>query len=65
MDDEEITIRFVDPKIHDRWSLVVIAAHWLSGVTQVTANSAAVLMATAMEHAEQKEYDRKFREIVR
>jgi len=65
MDDEEITYVTLDAKTHDRWSLLVIGAHWLHGVTRVTANTTAVLMATAMEHAAQKDYDKRFKEIVR
>ncbi len=65
MDDEEIMVVRINAQTHDRWSLLVIATHWVSSILKATANTSEVLLATAMEHAAQKEYDKRFKEIVK
>jgi hypothetical protein len=64
-DDVEVEVITVEPKLHDRWSLLLLAVTTAAEVTQVIANNLATASMMMAQHTRQKHYDRKFREITR
>jgi hypothetical protein len=67
MDEEEVEMEviLIEPKLHDRWSLLLVAVSTAAEVAGVFANNLSTLSMMAAQHAKQKHYDRKFREITR
>ena len=69
MEDEDnetaVRITYVQPRLHDRWSLLAFASSALAEFAQAFSNVTEVGSMMAVEHAAQKRYDRKFREITR
>jgi len=64
-DDVEVEVVLVEPKLHDRWSLFLIAVSTATEVTEAIANNLSTLTMITAQHMKQKQYDRKFREIVK
>jgi hypothetical protein len=66
MDDEgiidEVTL---EPRLHDRWSLLTLGVAFAGDVVQITADYLASGAMMAAQHSKQKEFDRKFKEIVK
>lgn len=66
MDENELTEVTYEliPRLHNRWSVLVLATNWLAGVAEVTASaiqSANIMMA---QHAVQKNTDHEFAEMI-
>lgn len=61
----EVEIIVVEPKLHDRWSLLTLAAGTAAEMAEVIANNLSTLSMVAAQHMKQKHYDRKFREITK
>jgi hypothetical protein len=66
MDDEQVEVTItVEPRLHNRWSLLVFAMAASSEMFQVAADNFNTLVMMTAQHAKQKNYDRKFKEIVK
>ena len=67
MDENEIELEDfeVTPRLHSKWSVLVLATNWLAQVTAVTAKSLELATIMAAEHATQKSYDNEFHEITK
>lgn len=64
-DDTEVEVLLVEPKLHDRWSLLLVAVNTAAEVAEVIANNMSTLSMVTAQHMKQKHYDRKFREITK
>ena len=64
-DDVEVEIIQVEPRLHDRWSLLLVAVSTIAELTEVVANNLSTLTMITAQHAKQKHYDKKFREITK
>lgn len=68
MDDDEglkIIVKTIQPRKHDRWSVIVLATSLVSGIlNEVHAHSVAAL-ETLQEHRWHKIEEEKFYEVVR
>lgn len=66
MDDEGITTEATfAPRLHDRWSLLTLAVAFAGDVVQIAADYMASAAMMAAQHSKQKEFDKKFKEIVK
>lgn len=67
MDENEITEEEYEiiPLRHTKWSLLVLGASWLYGITQVTHDTARMLAVAAAQHNLHKREESKFYEVVR
>jgi|SoimicMinimDraft_10_1059738.scaffolds.fasta_scaffold00002_6 hypothetical protein len=64
MEEEGITTEsYINPRLHDRWSLLTLGVSFMGDVIQVTADYFASAAMMAAQHSTQKQYDRKFKEI--
>lgn len=66
MDENEITEETYEliPRLHNGWSLLVLATSWLNGVAHVTANTVQSAHIMAAQHATQKNTDHEFSELM-
>jgi len=66
MDENEITEETYEliPRLHDAWSVLVLATGWLNGVAHVTANTIQTAHIMAAQHATQKNTDHEFSEMM-
>lgn len=62
-EDQEMEVILIEPKLHDRWSLLLVAVSTLAEVSEAVTNNLSTLSMIAAQHMQQKQYDRKFREI--
>ena len=60
---QEMEVIHVQPKLHDRWSLLLVAMQTLTEVSEVITNNLSTLSMITAQHMSQKQYDRKFKEI--
>lgn len=66
MDEEGITDEVtLQPRLHDRWSLLTLGVSFAGDVVQITADYLASAAMMAAQHSRQKEFDKRFREIVK
>ncbi len=67
MDDEGIIdeVNIIEPRLHDRWSLLTLGVAFVGDVVQTTADYLASAAMMAAQHSRQKEFDKKFERIVR
>lgn len=64
MDDEETYVEVtIEPRLHDRWSLLSFATTFAADVTQTIANNLASAAVMSVQHAKQKQYDKKLKEV--
>lgn len=59
--DEQV--EYAHARRHDRWTVLVLGLNYASRVIEQTAEFASELTIAAVQHANQKIYDRKFGEI--
>jgi hypothetical protein len=65
MEDEGATMEYaLQPRTHDRWSLLTLGVAFVGDVAQITADYLASASMMAAQHASQKQYDKKFREVI-
>lgn len=55
----------IAPRLHDRWSLLTLGVSFVGDVVQTTADYLASAAMMAAQHSTQKNYDRKFKEVIR
>jgi len=60
LDEEELT-----PRLHDKWSVLVLAANWACQIASVTAQTFELGTKMAVQHATQKNFDREFLQITK
>ena len=60
LDEQELT-----PKLHDRWTVLVLALDWAKCVAGITSDTLSIATQAAMQHGTQKQYDRKFGQITK
>jgi demethoxyubiquinone hydroxylase (CLK1/Coq7/Cat5 family) len=61
MEEEETYVEVtIEPKLHDRWSLLNLAVALAADLTQTIADNLASAAVMSVEHAKQKHYDREF-----
>jgi len=66
MEEEGITTEsYINPRLHDRWSLLTLGVSFVGDVVQITADYLASAAMMAAQHSTQKQYDKKFREVTR
>jgi len=66
MGEEEIIETYtVEPRLHDRWSLLTLGMGFIGDMAQVVANYTATAAMMTAQHAKQKAFDDKFKEITR
>jgi hypothetical protein len=67
MDENEITheAEELTPRLHDKWSVLVLALNWATNVTMTTAKALGAGTDMALQHAAQKTYDREFNQITK
>lgn len=67
MDENEIDIEEEEltPRLHDKWSVLVLAANWATQMASVTAEAFELATKMAVQHANQKNYDREFKNITK
>lgn len=67
MDENEIEseVEELTPRLHDKWSVLVLALDWASNVAGDTATALAMGAKMAVQHANQKNYDREFNKITK
>lgn len=64
MDDEDVQVRITfEPMLHDRWSLLSFVATATSEMAQTVADNFQTLAIMSIQHAKQKMYDKRFKEI--
>ena len=64
MDEDEFDEQKLSPKLHDRWTVLILALDWAKCVTGITSDVLSNATQMAIEHGIQKSYDRKFNKIV-
>jgi len=66
MDENEITEETYElvPRLHDGWSVLVLATAWLNAVAHVTADTLQTAHIMAAQHAVQKNTDHEFSEMM-
>jgi len=64
--DEEGTIEEVriQPRLHDRWSLLTLAVAFTGDVLQIAADYSASAAMMAAQHARQKNFDHEFTDMM-
>jgi len=63
---EEETIEYtVEPRLHDRWSLLTLGVAFVGDIARVVADYTSSAAMMTAQHAKQKNFDDKFREIVK
>lgn len=62
MDEYESDIQDEDvqPRTHDRWTVLALALDWVAQVSSISANTLEVAAKATIQHSWQKVYDRKF-----
>lgn len=67
MDEYEVEVEEYEvvPLKHSRWSLLVLGASWLAGVTAQTAKTLELVSIAAAQHNLHKREESQFYEIVR
>lgn len=65
MDENEVIVYTPVARLHDRWSLLAFGVTALHDIANTAASILDVASDMALEHARQKVYDRKFKEIVK
>lgn len=67
MDENEthFEVEELTPRLHDKWSVLVLALSWATNVTSTTAKALSAGTDMALQHAAQKTYDREFNQITR
>lgn len=65
MDDEDVIVVEPVARLHDRWSLLSFALLSIHDMMNTATSIMGVAGDMALEHARQKRYDRKFKEIVK
>lgn len=63
-DELIVRVRRIGAQRHDRWSLLAFVVGSASDLLSTMANIAEIGAAVAVEHHNQLQYDRKFKEIV-
>ncbi len=66
MDDEEIEIyvKTVQPRKHDKWSVIVLAVSLVQGITQEVASHLSATLDALQEHRLHKIEEEHFYEVV-
>ena len=65
MDEDKIYEHVtIEPRRHDRWSVLILGLDYIGKVTQVTANTLTSAMIAACEHANQVKIDERFKEMI-
>lgn len=66
MDENEtdVTQEELTPRLHDKWSVLVLALDWAANVAGDTAVALGMGAKIAVQHANQKHFDREFNKIV-
>lgn len=66
MDENETTIEEEEltPRLHDKWSVLVLAMNYAYNLAATTADALEVATKMAVQHANQKNYDRKFNKMM-
>ena len=62
-EDQEMEIILIEPRLHDRWSLLLVAVSTLAEVSEAITNNLSTLSMITAQHMKQKQYDRKFGEV--
>lgn len=62
-EDQEMEVILIEPKLHDRWSLLLVAVSTVAEISEAITNNLSTLSMITAQHMKQKHYDRKFREI--
>lgn len=66
MDEEETYVEVtIEPRLHDRWSLLTFAAAFVADMAQTVADNLASAAVMSVEHSKQKQVDRKFKGVTR
>lgn len=66
MDEEETYVEVsIEPRLHDRWSLLSLTAAFVADMAQTVADNLASAAVMSVEHAKQKQFDQKFKEVSR
>jgi len=61
MDEDEIVFSYeVSPKLHNKWSLLALAAGFIGDIARVVADNTSTAATMAIQHAKQKEFDKEF-----
>lgn len=61
MDEEETYVEaIIEPRLHDRWSLLSLAVAFAADLSQTVSNNLASAAVMSVQHAKQKHYDREF-----
>ena len=63
MNEDEITEYVVEPRLHDRWSLLTLGVGFIGDIAATVANYTATAAMMTAQHAKQKAFDNKFREM--
>lgn len=64
MEEDETYVEVtIEPRLHDRWSLLSFATAFAADVTQTIANNLASAAVMSVQHAKQKHADREFRRM--
>lgn len=67
MDDDriEMEVAVIEPMLHNRWAVIAPALELISNIAGEIQDTFHVYAVFAAQHGCQKNYDRKFREVVR
>lgn len=65
MDDDDFEVLTLVPQRHNRWAVIVPALGLVAEVSEAFSNTFKAYTMYAAQHSMQKQYDRKFREIVK
>lgn len=63
-EDQEMEVIAIEPKLHDRWSLLLVAVSTVAEISEAITNNLSTLSMITAQHMRQKHFDRKFREVV-
>lgn len=64
MDEYEIDQEVNSARLHDRWSVLIVGLNFATQVAVTASNTLEQYTVMAVQHANQKMYDRKFNKIV-
>lgn len=64
-DDIEIEVQMVQPRRHDRWSVIVLTASFLNGIAKVVYDHIDAATDALQEHRYHKIEEARFYEVVR
>lgn len=68
MDDDEdleIIVKTIQPRKHDRWSVIVLTASMFAGILEVVNSHADAALDALQEHRYHKIEEERFYEVVR